>query len=145
MSHARTSIRDAFVSALTGLTTTKSRVYKSRVYPLDNDNLPGLTVFVSTEEIDEEEGKIARIQHRYCEIVVKGYDKLTAGLDDQLDTIAEEVETAIFNTTIPGSYGLDLINSESDIKTGAEKPVGEITLTFRVQYLTEEGAPNTAL
>lgn len=145
MSHARSTIRDAFVTALAGLTTTGARVYKSRLYPLDNDNLPGLTVFVTSEEVGEDEGKIARIQHRSCEVVVKGYDKLIAGLDDQLDTIAAEVESAVFNATVPGSIALDLVNTESDIETGTEKPVGEITLTFRVQYLTEEGAPNTAL
>ena len=145
MSHARKDIRDSIVTAVTGLTTTGTRVYASRSYPLDDDNLPGLLVYTVSEDIDEEEGKLAGIQHRSQIIIVEGYDKLTAGLDDKLDTIAEEIETAIFAATIPGSFGLDLLSTQADFEDGLEKTVGKITLTFQVQYLTEEGAPGTAL
>lgn len=142
MSHARETIRDAVVTAVTGLTTTGTRVYPSRVYPFDDDNLPGLLVFTSYEEIDEEEGKLAQLQFRNQTVIVEGYDKLSAGLDDKLDDIAEEVETAMFAV---GFNTIDLLSTETDFEDGIEQPVGKITLTFRLQYLTAEGAPGTAL
>lgn len=142
MSHARKTIRDAVVSAVTGLTTTGTRVYPSRVFPLSDENLPGLLVYTSLEEINEEEGKQAQLQFRNLDIVVEGYDKLTAGLDDKLDTIAGEVENALFGA---GFATFDLLTTETDFEDGIEKPVGKITLTFRAQYITAEGAPGTAL
>ena len=54
MSHVRQQIRERVATTLTGLTTTGSRVYQSRVYPLGPNNLPGLLVFTSSEssEVD---------------------------------------------------------------------------------------------
>ena len=49
--HLRTSLRDAMATAVTGLTSTGSRVHKSRLYPVAADALPcllviGLTVYL---------------------------------------------------------------------------------------------------
>lgn len=41
----RKQIRDNVVTTLTGLSTTGSRVYASRVYPMAAANLPGLCVY----------------------------------------------------------------------------------------------------
>ena len=49
MSHAHTQIRDAAVLALTGLTSTGSRVYPNRIFTLADANLPGLRVFLNDE------------------------------------------------------------------------------------------------
>ena len=145
MSHVRQQIRDSFFLALTGLTTTGANAYKSRVFPLAEENLPGLIVYTSNEDQDEEEGKQARYQFRQLRVVVEGYDKLTAGLDDQLDDIAAEIETALFAATLTGVRTLDLESSDTEIQEGAEQPVGKIILSFLVQYLTREGAPETAI
>lgn len=45
MPTARQQIREALETQLTGLTTTGARVYTSRVYPLNEDNLPALRIF----------------------------------------------------------------------------------------------------
>ena len=37
MAHVRQQIRDAIVTALTGLTTTGTNVFRSRIYPLENN------------------------------------------------------------------------------------------------------------
>lgn len=134
---------------MTGLATTGANVYKSRVYPLQSGNLPGLCVFTGPEEIDdnEEDGKVETTQERSVMIVVAGYDKVTAGLDDSLDTMAVEVETAIFADRFLSGlvYGIDLVETDQGLTVEGEQPVGEITLTFRAQYLTDEGAPETPL
>jgi len=145
--HRRKVIRDDFVSALTGLTTTGSRVYKSRVMPMDDDTLPGLIVYTGAEEIDiEEDSRVARIQERALNIIVEAYDKLPAGLDDNLDKMIGEVETAVFSGAIDTVSTIDLIAiDEPDIDAGLEQPVGRVKMTFRVQYLTADGAPTTAI
>jgi hypothetical protein len=145
--HAREQIRDKVVTKVTSLTTTGTRVYPSRKYPLDDDLFPGLCVYTLNESIDEEEGKLAGIQFRSVDVVIEGYDALVAGLDDKLDDIAAEVETAIFaDRFFTGLLkALDLTTTEIDLNVEAAKPVGMIKLTFKAQYLTAEGAPTVAL
>ena len=60
MAHLRKQIRDNFVTALTSLSTTGSRVYASRVYPMAAANLPGLCVYAKSEEVG---GSCRRINH----------------------------------------------------------------------------------
>lgn len=145
MSHAKTALRNAFYSSLIGLTTTEDRVFKSRVHSLQDTDLPGLCVYTGDEYIDEEEGKVEGIQHRSLEIKITCTDKLVAGLDDNLDVMEAEVEAAIFATNVPGCFALDLLGTEQEITDGVETPVGKSTMTWRVQYLTEEGRPGNAI
>lgn len=145
--HVRTQIRNSFATLVTGLATTGSNVYKTRLYPFQSDNLPGLAVSVESEEVDDEEGKNEQLQHRDAMVVVSGYDKLVAGLDDQLDTISAEVETAVFADRFLSGLlmSLDLVSTETELVVDQEKPLGEITLTFRARYFTSEGAPETVI
>lgn len=147
MSHVRTQIRNSIVTLVTGLTTTGARVYASRLYPLQDDNLPGLCVFTQSEEVDDEEGKNEQLQHRELLVVVAGYDKVISGLDDQLDTIAAEVETAIFADRFLSGLlmSLDLVATEVELNVEQEKPLGKISITFRARYFTSEGAPETVI
>ena len=48
--HIRQQIRERIATNLTGLTTTGTRVYQSRVYPLEDNNLPGLIIYTVSEE-----------------------------------------------------------------------------------------------
>ena len=52
MAHYRQQIRERVATTLTGLATTGSNVFQSRVYPLENNKLPCLLVY-TTEEASE--------------------------------------------------------------------------------------------
>ena len=47
--HIRQQIREYFGTTLTGLTTTGSNVYESRVYPIENAKLPALVIYTKSE------------------------------------------------------------------------------------------------
>jgi hypothetical protein len=146
MSHVREQIRDEIATLITGLTTTGARVYMTRVMPMDDSALPGLTISTGPEEISTEAGqRISRVQERMLDVIISGFDKLSAGVDDQLDDIAAEVETAIFGATLTKCSYIDLANIETSVEAGAELPVGRITMTFRAHYLTADGAPSTLI
>ena len=49
MAHVRQQIRDQIVTALTGLTTTGSNVFRSRIFPLEQTKLPALCIFTKSE------------------------------------------------------------------------------------------------
>ena len=50
--HLHKQIRAALVSKLTGLTTSGSRVYANRLYPMDSTSLPGLRLYADSESAE---------------------------------------------------------------------------------------------
>ena len=73
MAHVRKTIRDQIVSDLTGLATTGSNVYKSRVYPIADDKLPGLAVYTMNESIDYIAIGSDRMQQRMLTVAIEAY------------------------------------------------------------------------
>jgi len=137
MAHARQTIREAAATLLTGLTSTGSRVFQSRMVP-QSTALPCLLVTTNDEEITP--GTIGTLLDRQLDLVITGVAK-ASGADDNLDTIAAEVETAMSTFT----YRNQLARIEVDFDEALEKPAGRIVLTFRVNYLTAAGSPGTPI
>lgn len=148
MAHARQQIREAAAGIVTGLTTTGSNVYQSRAYALGTSELPCLLVYTNTEEVvgPQTIGSPRRIE-RDLELVIQGIHRNETGLDDRLDTIASEVETAIAADPTLGLNVVDTLLARTDIEYDVEtdKPIGSVILRFIVRYITAETAPDTLL
>lgn len=138
MAHARQTIREAAASKVTGLTTTGANVFQSRMVP-QTTALPCLLVATNDEEIVA--GTIGTIVERLLDLVITGVAKATSNVDDTLDLIAAEVETAMATFT----YRAELQRIEVDFDESLEKPAGRIALTYRVTYLTTAGVPGTPI
>ena len=147
MAHVRKNIRDSVVTAVTGLTTTGTNVYRTRVYPLASGKLPGLAVYTSSESSINETVTIPRTKSRTLELVVEGYVSGTANLDNTLDTIAVEVEEALVADVTRGGLAKDtqLISTETELIGEGEKVAGLIRLTFEIMYSTRENDVETAV
>lgn len=147
MSHVRQQIRERVATTLTGLTTTGSRVYQSRVYPLGPNNLPGLLVFTTDESSEVDVMGAPGTLMRTLTLTVEGYVKSTSNSDDTIDTICSEVETALGNDNTVNSLAKDISLADTEIEYSGEgeQPVGVVTMNFVVQYRTATNAPNTAL
>ena len=145
--HVRKQIRDEFVTALTGLTTTGANCFASRVRSLEDDALPGITIHTDQESIEtDDESRIAREQIRTLTVSVVGHAKdAESDIDDTLDTIAKEVETAVFAAFPSSTVGrVDLAEILTEFDAGAEQIVGRITLEFLAGYITSDGQPTIA-
>ncbi len=136
MPHARQTIREAAATLLTGLTSTGSRVFQSRIVP--QTTLPCLLVMTDAEEIAP--GAFEKQLDRRLTLTIVGVAKAGATLDDNLDTIAAEVETALGS-----DYRYELTGIDVDFDETLEKPAGRITLTYGYRYFTNAGAPGTVL
>ena len=145
MSHARTQIRQAVVAMLTGNTAAGSRVYTSRVYPLDDPKLPALLVFTPQESMGNPSMQRPRTQQRTPQLVIEGYVKARGDIEAEADALAVEVEKIIgADPTLGGRVKDTMLDSTSIQLSGdGEKPVAVITLTFAVLYCTKENAPET--
>lgn len=147
--HLRAQIRDAVAGAVTGLATTGSRVYRSRVYPLDASNLPGVTVHADREIIVIKSIGLPRRLERTLHLVVAGFAAATDGtVDDVLDQIAKEIEIALAMpcaAIAALAKTITLTGAQIEIVGTADKPVGRIAMDFEVFYMTTENAPDVAI
>lgn len=139
MAHVRQSIRSNIETTLTGLTTTGSRVYASRVYPIQSAGMPGLCIYTSSETIEAQTIKPPRGLIRSLEVSVEAYVE-NASADDTLDTICAEVEAAMTTDLTRGGYAKDtrLVGFEAEFAGDGERPVVVGRMQFEILYSTSE-------
>jgi len=139
MAHIRKLIRDDIETTLTGLTTTGSNVFASRVYPIQSAKMPGLCVYTSSETIEAQTIKPPRGLIRSLEVSVEAYVE-SAVADDVLDTIAAEVEAAMTTDLTRGGNAKDtrLVSFEADFAGDGERPVVVGRFIFEIVYSTQE-------
>lgn len=147
MAHLRQQIREAIATALSGLSTTGSRVYTSRVYPVQTADLPCLLIYADSERSNALTISCPRPLERSVQFRVEAYAKATSDLDDTLDQICVEVERAL---AMPVSALVGIVRSITLDSTelelvSAEKPTGRARLAYTVDYFVAEDAPDVAL
>jgi len=143
--HLRRQIRDAAVSALSGLTTSGTRVFENRVYDLQDTDLPGLRIYTNNEDVEIASLGISRLLERSLELVVECCAKSTT-FDDTVDLMIQEVEVAIAaNQGMGGAKYVQLKRIEIEMAGEGEKPIGVARMTFEVPYITALSAPDGAL
>jgi hypothetical protein len=142
MAHKRTSIRNNVTSTLTGLTTTGSNVFESRIYPNELAKLPLLNIYSNSET--SELASIGKLD-RSLEIMVEGFAKATTNVDEALDTIAKEVEVALANDLTRGGHAKEtfLTSTEFELENIANQQIGVVKLNFTVRYITTKINPET--
>jgi hypothetical protein len=146
MAHVRKQIRDAIVTATTGLTTTGSNVFRSRIYPLEQTKLPGLCIFTRSEAVEFDTLTMARSINRVLDVMIEAYVSATANYDNTLDQIAVEVEEALAANVTLGNLAKDtqVTAFEADFSGDGEQPVAIGRFTVTVQYRTAENDVETA-
>lgn len=142
MAHLRTSIRNNVTTTLTGLSTTGTNVFESRIYPNELSKVPLLNIYSNTET--SELSAIGKIE-RNLEIMVEGFAKATTNVDESLDTIAKEVEVAMATDLTRGGYAKTtfLTNTEYELENIGNQQIGVIKMTFNVQYITSKDDPES--
>ena len=132
MSHARQKIREAFVSALSAISTpaTESRI-------LINSTLPAVTVY-STEEVAEPL-TMGGISDRAVSIVVEARVN-GSSIDDTLDALAVEIETGIATVSI---VCVQYIGTEIEFDAETDNPYGIMRITYVAPYSTTAADPST--
>ncbi len=145
--HIRQQIRERAGTVLTGLTTTGSNVFETRIYPLENTNLPALVIYTKNETSEPIVISTNRLMSRELELIVEVYVKQTSNFDDQVDKICKEVEVAITADTTLNGLAKDcfLQSTEIEYNTEGEQPLSYAVLTFLTNYYVQETAPDVAV
>lgn len=141
--HLHKQIRAAVVSKLTGLTTSSTRVYANRLQPLPDALSPTLLVFIDSERAESVTMHAPVMQERELTLQVAAYAKATSALDDTLDLMSKEVETALAAGITVGSATLYPMYTGMEFDDEqADKPVGVKRMSFTISYTAMSNAPD---
>ena len=146
MAHLRQSIRERIATDVTGLSTTGSNVFQSRIYPIEDGSLPCLLVYSTSEDSEPTEMASPRPVTRILNVVVQGVVSATQP-DDTLDLISKEVEVALAaDVTINDlAHNSFLSGTEIEFNADGAKPIGTVMLNYSVEYRNVDNAPETAI
>jgi hypothetical protein len=149
VTHVRQQIREAFTTAVTGLTTTGARVYSNRVYPSGADAIPGLTVRTESDALTDQQ-TIGDREQRELTLIVEARCKPASGggdVDDVLDTICEEVETALMEDRSLGNRvrWMELQRTQFAFAGDLERPTGVASMVWTMRYYLIASDPSTLI
>ena len=146
MAHLRQSIRERIATDVTGLSTTGSNVFQSRVYPVEDGSLPCLLVYTTSEESEVTEIASPSPMTRFLNVIVQGVVGATTP-DDTLDDISKEVEVALAGDVTINSLANNSFLSSTTIEFNAEgaKPIGTVMLNYIVEYRNLDNNPESAI
>lgn len=148
MSHIRKQIRDAVTLKLTGLPTTGANVFQTRVWPVNDSELPGILVMLDADQINSySDGSVVantprsvnRTLHLTVQALVRGL-----AIDDALDQICLEVEKALAVDRFLGglSVNVTLADTRIQFKGDGEKPTGEASMSYQIEYWVLDTTPD---
>lgn len=139
MSHVRTQIRDAVVTALADIEAT---VYASRYLPIEEPDLPALLVYTNTESIvGDDLDHLTRTIDLVVEIVVQAQD-----IDAEVDALLVGIEQALNAETLGGLVMVLLpANIEVSMRAEGAQPVGRARVTFQATYRTAFADPELSI
>tara|TARA_Y100001951_G_C11212965_1_gene224052 strand:+ start:384 stop:824 length:441 start_codon:yes stop_codon:yes gene_type:complete len=146
MAHLRQQIRERIGTDVTGLSTTGSNVFQSRIYPVEDGSLPCLLVYSTSEDSEVTEMASPRPITRVLNVVIQGVSGSSTH-DDSLDTISKEVEVAMaadvkINDLANNSY---LASTEIEFNAEGAKPISIIRLNYEIEYRNLDNNPETAI
>lgn len=140
--HERQAIREAIVAQLIGTapdfrTDARERVFKSRHAPVRHSELPAINVYTESESIKPgSESTAPRELTRTVTVAIEAWTQMTENVDDALDELALQIETAMdVDLNLAGTAFDSVLNStEIGITTAAERPMGVIHLEYAVTF-----------
>ena len=141
-------VRDAVVTALTGLATTGANVFVHRFYPVADDTLPALLVYTDEEEIEHVTmTRGTRRKSHQLNVRVEVVAKHSTTVEDTLALIYKEVITALEADPTLGGLVKDLRNTGNtkDAEDRAVQSAMAGIMTWQADYDTQEGTPDVSV
>lgn len=146
MAHVRKQIRDKVADLLKAeVSLVKRRVYTTRVHPLNDTNLPAISVYTGTETSQRLQAGVTDMI-RELSLEIDCYVRETSSFDDDVDAIAVQVEEAMATKfTLDGLAKFTVLTStQIQFDGDADQILGVAKLTYSVQYVTPINDVETA-
>ena len=152
--HVARQILDQVVTTCTGLTTTGTNVFRSRVHTMIESSLPALLIYAREDILEEESSSMQTDGNKgnqyilsiSIDAVEKDASETTA--ENNLFEIRKEVQTALESDLTLGGKCKDLWLVEANIedRTGSgDSPILTMMMVWNFRYRIKQGAPQTVL
>jgi hypothetical protein len=144
--HERQQIREAIAAALVGKTAAGARVFETRILPLRMPELPAVAVYSLSESSDDQQTAPRELKRR-IDFAVEAAVKQGTNIDDALDAIALQVETAMDADPTFGGLASDsmLVGTQLDVVEEGDRMMGVAVLRYAVTYYTPERSATSAV
>tara|TARA_R100001591_G_C4340850_1_gene180606 strand:+ start:874 stop:1317 length:444 start_codon:yes stop_codon:yes gene_type:complete len=146
MAHVRQQIRDAVASRLTSqVSLVSSRVFTTRMHPLNEDLLPAISVYTGNETSERYTSGVTDI-NRELSLEIDLYVREASTFDDKCDAIAVQVEEAMAGDFTIGGLAKSSVLTSTEIQFDgeADQILGVAKLTYLVKYVTALNDVETA-
>lgn len=143
--HERQAIREAVIAQLIGTapafrTSAQGRVTKSRMAPMRGTELPAINIYTDGDETDANSKDTApRELKRTTVVTIEAWAKYAENVDDALDDLALEIETAMDRDLNLANTAFDSVleRTEIGIKLDGDRPMGCVHLEYAVTFHTD--------
>lgn len=144
MIHVRQTIRHAAVKALCDANTAAHRrVFAGRSKALQTKDLPAICVYAWRESSEIASSDLAMSRSLF--LMVDAYAEEKDGmLDDALDSLSAQIETAMLASSIAPARYVELIETVIELSGDGEKKVGIARHKYKINYGTAPGTAETS-
>jgi hypothetical protein len=138
MPHQRELVRKAVAAALANKTVAKRRVTTTRTIPYRKSDCPAISVYTLTETVSEAENTAPRELTRALDVEIVGWVAEGPQMDDALDDLALQIETAIHADPTLAGTASDMVmeGTEAGVSKDGDSLLGLITLKYTATYRT---------
>lgn len=148
--HVRQQIRAAFAALLVADVNITATIYTSRTVVLQDNELPGLIITTDSEQLEFGSIGFPVVMNRRLRLTVRAVAKVSASLDNTLDTLIEKVEVAVYASAAANTLGglvksMELSSININMMAEGELPVGQAIMNFEVNYKTFGNAPGVSI
>lgn len=144
--HIHRQIREAAATALTGLTTTGSRVYVNRLYPIPSTGLPGLRISLDAETVEALSIHQPLMLAREAVLSVECCAAAGDTVDDTCDQMSKEVEIALAaGLTVSGKHITPILTASSYTDEAGGLDAAVKRLDFTLTFETLNTAPDALI
>lgn len=141
--HVRRTIREAVAAVLKAALITGVRVYENRLYPVAESDLPCLLIITGGDQSGNIDLTQNPLQQRNVRVQIRAIVKMTKDLDDAMEALCTQIETAIAAATFPFKVEKRYIGTEHQESAIGNQPVGQSTLFYDFTVMTRENNPET--
>ena len=142
MTHIRQQVRDAAITAVTGLTVgaTTVQVYGSRAVPVQSAKLPALLVYTAQDQVAYVTMTPPRTRTHDIQLIVEVLVQGVDGCDDTLDSLAEAIETQVLTDITLGGIARDVqvTNTATSFLAESEYVLAIAAINFSVDVVDTE-------
>ena len=146
MSSQRMAIRQAIVNAIKDKTDAGAMVAANRILPVWQSELPLIIVYTKDESATVYD-ETPLLYQRKLKIAIEIAAELADGVDDELDTIADQVETVLKQDFNLGGLCRDVLYQQTEIEffDDGKDPIAACRLTYEITYFSDGVADESAL